>query len=372
MKVALVFDDSLDRNDGVQQYVKSLGGWLTAEGHSVHYLVGQSTQRTNQTIHSLSHNVRVRFNKNRLSIPLPANKMAIKQLLLTENYDVLHVQMPYSPFMAGKVISAAPAGTAVVGTFHILPFGRLQRSASKALGVVQKRSLSRFNAICSVSPAAAAFANSHFGLETTIIPNLINLKAFSSAIHIHPKRIVFLGRLVPRKGCFELLKAIQLLCESKDLAHIEVLIGGTGPELKTLKSFCDKSDLSKVVFLGYVDENKKADLLASAEIAVFPSLGGESFGIVLLEAMAAGSGVVLGGNNAGYASVLAECPEALFDPKNTSAFAEILHKYLTKTAPALTLHAQQQKMVLQYDTAVVGKQIVEMYQTALQHAKSMR
>ena len=113
LKVGLVLDDSLDRNDGVQQYVRALGGWLADQGHTVHYLAGQS-RADGKTVHSLSRNVNVRFNGNRLSMPLPANAGPIKALLAKEKYDVLHVQMPYSPLMAGKVISNAGPDTAAL------------------------------------------------------------------------------------------------------------------------------------------------------------------------------------------------------------------------------------------------------------------
>ena len=175
LKVAIALDDSLDRNDGVQQYVRSLGGWLITQGHRVQYLAGQS-KIGDKTIHSLSRNIGVRFNRNRLSIPLPANSNAIKTLLAKEEYDVIHVQMPYSPVMAGKIIRLASTNTAIVGTFHILPYGQLQQYGNKALAIVQKRQLSRFDAICSVSVAAQQFAKSHYGLNSSVIPNMIDAK----------------------------------------------------------------------------------------------------------------------------------------------------------------------------------------------------
>ena len=104
MKIGFVLDDTLDTADGVQQYVLLVGGWLKRQGHDVHYLVGHSTRKDVDNIHSLARNVRVSFNKNRLSVPLPASTRAIKNLLKAEKFDVLHIQMPFSPFLAGKII----------------------------------------------------------------------------------------------------------------------------------------------------------------------------------------------------------------------------------------------------------------------------
>jgi phosphatidylinositol alpha-mannosyltransferase len=84
LKVGLVLDDSLDSTDGVQQYVLTVGAWLTSQGHEVHYLVGKTTRTDLPNIHSLSRNIRVRYNGNRLSIPLPASKRRLRQVLRTE------------------------------------------------------------------------------------------------------------------------------------------------------------------------------------------------------------------------------------------------------------------------------------------------
>jgi phosphatidylinositol alpha-mannosyltransferase len=367
LKVALVIDDSLDRNDGVQQYVRSLGGWLAAQGHGVHYLTGQGTA-DGITVHSLSRNVAVRFNGNRLTMPLPSSSAAIKALLRREAYDVLHVQMPYSPFLAGKIIRQSAPHTAIVGTFHILPFGRLQRSGSRALGQLQKRTLRRFDAICSVSPAAQTFALSHFGIQSTVIPNMIDLTKWHSPVKPHPGRMVFLGRLVPRKGCAELIAAVGAL-PPELLQKTELLIAGGGPQRQKLELLSKKYGLDRVRFLGFVAEKDKAALLASAELAVFPSTGGESFGIVLIEAMAAGAGAVLGGNNPGYQSVLGAWPKALVEAQDTAAFSSQLQTLLTDTDARIRLHQGQHQAVQRYDTNVVGHEILQLYEAALLHRK---
>ncbi len=362
LKIGLILDDSLDRNDGVQQYVRTLGAWLGSQGHTVHYLAGQS-QSDDDTIHSLSRNIGVRFNGNRLTIPLPANSKTIQALLAKQKYDVLHVQMPYSPFMAGKIIANASPDTAVVGTFHILPLGGLQRHGGKALGLVQKRQLKRLDAICSVSRPAADFAQSHFGIGSTVIPNMVDLNRFKTPLRPHPGRIVFLGRLVPRKGCLQLLQALH----KGNVDYSEVLIAGDGPQRAKLEKYVAQKDVKNVVFLGRIPEEHKPSLLASAEVAVFPSLGGESFGIVLIEAMAAEACVVLGGNNPGYATVLMDQPETLLNPRNTTAFAALLTRFLDDKRLRDKTHISQQSMVKQYDTQTVGQQILQMYQTALLH-----
>lgn len=97
----------------------------------------------------------------------------------------------------------------------------------------------------------------------------------------------------------------------------------------------------------------------------FPATGGESFGIVLLEAMASRAGVVIGGNNPGYASVLAPWPETIIDPYDTISFATQLERLLLNNSKRMQIHGLQQQAVKSYDVAVVGPRLVIAYQNAI-------
>ena len=375
LSVGFLYDDTLDSFDGVAQYVKTLGAWLSSQGHHVCYLVGQTkiTNWSGGTVYSLARNVPVNFNANVLSIPLPANRQAIKQVLTKENLDVLHVQMPYSPFMAGRVIAAVPPRTAVIGTFHVLPAGPMAVWGSRLLGLWLRRGLRRFDHIVSVSTAAAQFAKKTYGLTSEVVPNTVELKKFTASGAEAVKRspgfeIIFFGRLVKRKGCQQLLQAFSQL--NARLPQAKLTIAGDGPQRKQLMQWVTRHKLaSSVEFLGFIEEPSKASLLGRADIACFPSLYGESFGIVLLEAMASGATVVLGGNNAGYSSVLQKRPELLIDPRDTKAFAQRLYQLLTERPLAAQLHAWQAQHVRSYDVGVVGRQLTNIYTAAIAKRK---
>lgn len=363
MKIGFVLDDSLDSSDGVQQYVLGLGEWLSNEGHTVHYLVGETKRTDISNVHSLSRNIAVRFNGNRMSMPRPASKQAIANLLAAERFDVLHVQMPYSPWLGGRIIAAAPPSVAVVGTFHILPFGDLQYWGARGLSWWTRKQTNRMDRVLSVSEPAQAFAK-QLGIQSAVLPNVIDLKRFAQAKPVKNGKghfkIVFLGRLVERKGCAELLKAFEILVKTTEDVHLTIC--GTGPQSEALENWVKEHALSGyVTFAGYIAEGAKAGYLASADVAVFPSLGGESFGIVLLEAMAAGSGVVLGGNNPGYASVLGSLPRALINPKDTDSFARQLKRLHDDPKLRDSLHTKQQALVKQYDINTIGKKLVSYY-----------
>ena len=368
MKIGFVLDDSLDTPDGVQQYIVTLGNWFSGNGHEVHYLVGNTTRSDIKNIHSLSNNMQVRFNGNRMSMPLPADQSVIKELLISEQFDVLHVQMPYSPWLAHRVILAAPTNTAVIGTFHIAPHSWPVTLATQGLALYTKRSLKRFDKIFSVSAAAAEFAQKTYKVSTTILPNVVETAAFRAARpygkYTDKPTIVFLGRLVPRKGCQLLLTAaVRLLTTYPDL-DFRLIICGKGPLEKQLKAYSVEHQLQKhVIFTGFVTEADKARYLRTADLAVFPSSGGESFGIVLIEAMAAAHPVVLGADNPGYRTVLADFPELLF-PINDAAFlADKIHLFLTNSSAHRKALDWQCRHLPQFDVAAVGTKLLTAYES---------
>jgi phosphatidyl-myo-inositol alpha-mannosyltransferase len=364
LKIGFVLDDSLDSTDGVQQYVLTLGKWLSSQGHDVHYLVGKTTRTDINQVYSLSRNVRVRFNKNHLTIPLPSSRQKIKELLEREHFDVLHVQMPFSPWLAGRVITAAPPHAVIFGTFHILPFSRLEQAGSRALAAWQRTTLKRFDGVVSVSRAAQSFALHSYKINSTVLPNVIDLELFHkqniSKKQTEKLEIVYLGRLVPRKGAQQLVSAIAKLPSALQ-RKIHVKLYGKGPLKQKLEKQIDILGLDDVVSMrGFLEEVDKPTALR-ADVAIFPSLGGESFGIVLLEAMASGAGVVLGGDNPGYRCVLGSIPETLINARHPERLSTELAALLTNTELRNQIHMKQQELVKSYNVASVGPQLVKLY-----------
>jgi phosphatidylinositol alpha-mannosyltransferase len=198
---------------------------------------------------------------------------------------------------------------------------------------------------------------------------MVNLRHFrepaKAKVALNHPNIVFLGRLEPRKGCMELLKAIAKLKKTHGFEST-FYICGAGSDQAKLQAFARQHKLTDdVKFVGFVSEIKKLAYLQAADIAVFPSLGGESFGIVLLEAMAASKGIVIGGDNPGYRAVLGTLPGALTNPKNTTEFADKLHELLGNQRLRSSLHKAQSKLVEQYDVAKVGPEIMSVYRHAI-------
>lgn len=366
----MVLDDGLDNPDGVQQYILDVGRWLKLQGHSVDYLVGQTKRTDIDDVYSMSRNFGVTSNGNSMSIPLPSSSRSIKQHFKDHKYDVLHVQTPYSPFMGAKCIKYVDKSTAVIGTFHIMPNSRLISFANNLLGIWLHKSLKRFDKMLSVSTAAQKFAKQSFRIDSNVLPNVVDYARFSQAnirseFDDETVNILFLGRLVPRKGCLTLLEAVKKLSETKDLPKYRVIICGKGPLDKELRDFVAANQLDSVVkFEGFVSEADKPSYYASADIAAFPSIAGESFGIVLIEAMAAGS-AVLAASNPGYASVLEPFENALFEPKDSDALASKLHKLITDSVYRKECAIKQADYAKQFDINTVGAMLVAIYENAL-------
>jgi phosphatidylinositol alpha-mannosyltransferase len=375
LKIGLILDTSLDPSDGVQQYVLQVGNWLSGEGHDVHYLVGETKHRDLANIHSLAKNISIRFNGNRTTIPRPTSRQKLRSFLDNQNFDVLHVQVPHSPFMAQKLILAASDDTAVIGTFHVAPYGRLAVAGNKALGKWLSPSLKRFDNIVSVSPAASAFALRTFKIKTGIVPNVVDYKLYHDAKPLDKPgkglNILFLGRLVKRKGCRMLLQAVSLLKGDPALPKFTVTICGQGHLESSLKQFVIKKQLQDIVtFAGFIDENDKPRYYSTADIAVFPSSSGESFGIVLLEAMASGHAAVLAGDNPGYRSVMEPRKKLLFPPKDGRALAEKLRLYLTDNTARAQMAKWGETYSAQFDINKVGPELLNIYLQALRKRRS--
>ena len=370
LRIGLVFDDSLDSTAGVSQYVRTLGAWLTKQGHWVSYLVGQTKMSDWQggKVYSLSRNVSVNFNGNHMTIPtLNRNSRMISEVIKNNQFDVLHVTAPYSPFMAQKVIMRASNNTAVLGQFHILPATWMADAGVHLLKILDTRSFKRFDIMLAVSPAAADYAKRVFKVSVDVSPNVFDFKKFSSN---KPKtgdakrQIVFLGRLEERKGASELIKAFSALAKEDDL--VSLVIAGDGPQRSDLETLIKNFKLeSRIKLPGFIDEEKKAELLATAGVACFPSLYGESFGISLIEAMAASPGPVLGGDNDGYRTILGAQPLMLIDPTDTKAFADRLKLLLDDKELAAKLTGWQSHEVKKYDVELVGPQVVKLYRSAI-------
>lgn len=381
LTIALVLDDDLDRPDGVQQYVLTVANGLRERGHDVH-LVTPATRRTDlPNLHVVGRHIATSFNGNRVRTPLGAPRSQVTALLAQVRPDVLHVQMPHSPLLAGRFVRAAAPEVAVVGSFHIAPGSRLAEAGSRLLGAVERRELRRFDTVLAMSDTARDFARTAYGLVTTPTTMPVHLDRAPGGgppaepladDDGRPVRIVFLGRLVERKGARDLLAALRVLAEQR-LARRPwtAELAGTGPQEHLLSRYVTEHGLARQVTLsGFVAEADKSALLASGDLVVLPSTGGESFGISVVEALAVARGVVLAGDNPGYRTPMAGLEHQLLDPRDAVTFARTLARWIDDPAARAAAVGPQRARAAQFDTQVAIGQIEDVYRAALDRRRT--
>jgi phosphatidylinositol alpha-mannosyltransferase len=270
VRIALVCPYDLAQPGGVQQQVIELADRLVDLGHDA-WAVGPGTGEGWQ---SVGPSVGVRANSSRAPIA-PAPRVIRRVRRVIAGADVVHVHEPLMPMTS---LAALSAGFPTVATFHAAAPAWV-RSIYRLAGPVVGRWLRRTE-ITAVSPVAAAAIPAGWGLPT-IIPNGIDVGAFHrDAVSRLPHRVAFLGRDEPRKGLDVLLEAWPSVRAAVPDAELEVL------------GAARSSSIPGVSFRGRVGEPAKHQALASAAVFSAPNLGGESFGIVVAEGMAAGCAVV--------------------------------------------------------------------------------
>ena len=250
-------------------------------------------------------------------------KRQVREVLAVHHFDVLHFHEPFVPFLSPTMLDASD--TVNIATFHA--FGGFSPSywiGSKFAG----RLADRLDGRIAVSGAARHFISRYFPGEYRIIPNGVDLEAFQSAEPYEELRdgtlnILFVGRLEERKGLIHLLKAYHRLRKRKVDARL--LVVGDGPKRREYKRFVGLRGIRDVEFLGRVSDDEKVRYFASADVYCAPNTGQESFGIVLLEAMAAGVPIVASDIHGFKRVVERNVQGILVEPRNPRALAAALY-----------------------------------------------
>ena len=250
-------------------------------------------------------------------------KRQVREVLEAQDFDVLHFHEPLVPFLSPTMLDASE--TVNIGTFHA--FGGFSPSywiGSKFSGWLADKLDGRI----AVSGAARHFTSRYFPGEYRIIPNGVDLERFQLAEPYEELRdgalnILFVGRLEERKGLIHLLKAYHRL--RKRRVDARLLVIGDGPKRREYKRFVGLRGIRDVEFLGRVSDEEKVRYFASADVYCAPNTGQESFGIVLLEAMAAGVPIVASDIH-GFKNVMQRNVQGLLvEPKNPRALAAALY-----------------------------------------------
>ena len=322
MKIGLVCPYNYPASGGVAQHVQFLYQGLRQRGHDVRILTAShGPQRASEgDILRLGVGVSVPINASVGTLTFSPRYLGqIGRMLERERFDVLHFHEPFVPFLSLFLLRESTSVN--IATFHAYAgFSPSYEFGKRFLGGHAQRLHGRI----AVSAAARHFIDRYFPGDYKVIPNGVDISRFDRAVPIArwqdgTRNLLFVGRHEPRKGLLDALKAYRLL--RKTGCNCRLLIVGSGPQEKEARRYVATRRLSGVEFLGRVTDAQKARLFKNAEVYMSPATGGESFGIVLLEAMAAGTPIVCSDIH-GYKGVVRRDREALLvPPRNPKALA---------------------------------------------------
>lgn len=329
VKVGLVSPYDWSYPGGVQEHIQRLASELRERGHNVRILTPATGVRGRQVeygVYKLGWAAPLHVNGSIARVAFaPHISGRLRGILQRERFDIIHLHEPLASPMGLFVLHTGPAtGATLVGTFHAWARHSLASapewayaSAAPFLG----RYFRRLDGRIAVSPAAAEFVSRFFPSDFRIIPNGVDTQHFHPDTPPLPEyadgklNILYLGRIEKRKGLKYLLRAIPMIREH--FPHTRFLIGGDGPLRVGFERLVAQAGWQDVVFLGRVPAERLPALFTSADVFCAPNIGGESQGIVLLEAMASGRPVVAS-DIPGFRSVIRHQQDGLLTPPTRS------------------------------------------------------
>jgi phosphatidylinositol alpha-mannosyltransferase len=289
----------------------------------------------------------------------------VKEVLEKEKFDIIHLHEPLAPTLCTTVLSLSK--TTNIGTFHASGSKPSYRWTKPLfMSGFYKKWFNKLNGKIAVSRPAMEFINKHFPSTYDIIPNGIDLKHFSPDVPPLEEyqdgkfNILFVGRLEKRKGVEYLIKAYQLF--KPDFPNCRLIIVGPGTRLRgNFEKTVANYSLEDVIFTGGVDYDYLPRYYKTANIFCAPATGHESFGIVLLEAMATGKPVVAS-NIPGYASVITNGSEGLLvPPKQEVPLAQAITRLMRDESLCQGMGDKGRLKALGYGWELISRKVMDYY-----------
>ena len=364
MRIGMVCPYSFDVPGGVQSHVLQLAEVMRARGQNVSVLAPSSPSRhvrLPEYVVSAGRAVPIPYNGSVARVQFsPAVHGRVRRWLAEGEFDVLHVHEPNAPSLSMWALRVAEGP--IVATFHTSTTKSLTLSVVQGfLRPMQEKIVGRI----AVSDLARRWQMEALGSDAVEIPNGVDVASFASAplLQGYPrpsKTVLFLGRYdEPRKGMAVLLDALPTLVDR--FPGLQLLIVGRGDEDELRAKVGGLA--GHLRFLGLVDDAAKASAMRSADVYCAPNTGGESFGIVLVEAMAAGTPVVASDLHA-FRRVLCDGEAGRLVPvEDGAALAEGLIAVLENDPLAKRYAAAGKAAVRRYDWSVVASQVMQVYET---------
>lgn len=378
MKIGLVCPYHIFRGGGVQECVFAMQRELENRGHTAKIITplprdksGHDQEDDSIVFVGTSTDFKSPFHTT-AQVSVNLDQRSMTEMLEHEKFDVLHFHEPWVPIMSRQLLTQSD--TVNIATFHAkLPETMMSKTIERVVTPYTKSVLKYLDSFTAVSEAAAQYVRTITDAEITIVPNGIDLQAYQS-VPYRPVRsapqLLYVGRLEKRKGVKYLILAFQKFVATHPKAVLH--LAGDGPDCQKLEQLVAEEHIPNVVFHGFVSDETKQALFNKADLFCSPALYGESFGIVLLEAMAKGV-VTIAGHNPGYAAVMeGRGSLSLIDPEDTEQFARRMELLLSDEPTRQLWREWALSHAQQFDYPKVVEQYIKVYKTALRHKKDVR
>lgn len=370
MKIGIVTQSYYPRFGGVTEHVHYTALELRRRGHDVTIITGRYRDRReiDKGVERIGRNVLIPFNGAFVDFTVGLSLgRQLRERLRAHDFDLVHTHIPNAPTL--PLLATRIASCAQVGTFHTASAHSLLESAAAPL---LQRSLARLDARIAVSPTALAKAQTHYPGDYSLIPNGVDVERFHPGVAPFerwrdPQRvnILFVGRLDPRKGLGTLLRAIPEVIE-RTRGRARLLVVGDSCLRARFESMVSPAARPDVQFLGNVSIADLPRWYATGDLFVSPATGNESFGIVLLEAMASGR-AVLASDIPGYRTVIHPGDNGVVvPPGDVPALAQALVSLVGDDARRQALAERGRARALDFAWPLIIARIEDVYRSVLE------
>ncbi|NBO16893.1 MAG: glycosyltransferase family 1 protein [Actinobacteria bacterium] len=365
IRIGMVCPYGWDTPGGVQTHMKDLAEYLISEGHYVSVLapVSDDSIRVEDYLVNAGKPISIPVNGSVARVlfgPLASSRA--KQWIAAGDFDLLHLHEPAIPSLSLLACSAAEGP--IVGTFHV---STPKKKAIYAIGPILEPIVEKLTARIAVSELARSTLKAHFDTDAVVIPNGIDGQKYANAKvnpeYSAPNSIGFMGRFEePRKGLQVLIDSLAVV--ARFIPNVKYLIAGPGDSEEFLKQL-NPQLRSRIEFLGRLSDQEKESFLKSVDLYVAPNTGGESFGIILTEALSAGTAVVASDIPAFKAVLENGEVGALFKNQDSADLAKVIVGLLRDDERRKKLASNGKLSAQKYDWQVVAEQIESVYEMAI-------
>ena len=363
LKIGIVCPYSWDTPGGVQNHIRDLAEFLIAAGHDVSVLA-PATDEANLPSYVVNAGKPISIPYNGAVARVlfgPVAFARVRQWISQGEFDLLHLHEPAIPSIS--LLACWAADGPMVGTFHA---AAKRQKIIFAIGPILEPAIEKLSARIAVSEAARFTLTDHLDTDAVVIPNGIYASRYAEGVRQEKwqgNTIGFIGRFEePRKGLSVLLDALPVI--ARFAPDVKVFVAGPGDPAEIQKQI-DPQLRHRFEFLGKISETDKADFMSSVSIYVAPNTGGESFGIILAEALAGGACVVASDIPA-FDDLLGHGQYgALFKSEDSTDLAKVIIDLLRDDKKRSELASKGRARGLSFDWKIIAEQIYSVYEMSI-------